>query len=95
MYVNPNLRRILCTNTNSKKVLHTTSNLHKTLANCRSLLRTGGRLFLLELCSGKRSGFYTIFIRAGYLTRFLEAKWVNYIMVSVFDIFLVIELLTL
>lgn len=33
-------------------VLHATPDLLQTMKNCRSLLRPGGRLFLLELCSG-------------------------------------------
>ncbi|KAL1961386.1 hypothetical protein VTO42DRAFT_114 [Malbranchea cinnamomea] len=32
-------------------VLHATPDLRQTLANCRSLLRPGGRLFMLELCT--------------------------------------------
>ena len=53
MYVKNNLCVIMCMNIDSRKVLHATPDLRQTLVSCRSLLRTGGRLFLLELCTGK------------------------------------------
>ncbi|KAK2782399.1 Type I Iterative PKS [Onygenales sp. PD_12] len=35
----------------ASNVLHATPDLHRTLTNCRSLLRPGGRIFMLELCT--------------------------------------------